>query len=85
MRENCSVGCEQEGCSRQGEPEQRTTGNQSHSVSILLKKAELERSVRDGVYTERQDDRYGGRVLKATENKGGYLENYSLFDWQPVE
>ena len=24
--------------------------------------SELERRVRDGVYTERQDDRYGGRV-----------------------
>ena len=24
--------------------------------------SELERTVRDGVYTERQDDRYGGRV-----------------------
>ena len=29
MRENCSVGCEQEGCPRQEKPEQRTTANQT--------------------------------------------------------
>ena len=38
MRENCGVGCEQEGCSRQGEPERRMTGDQSPKVSILHKK-----------------------------------------------
>ena len=29
VRENCSVGSEQEGCSGQGEPDQRTSGKQS--------------------------------------------------------
>ena len=29
VTENCSVGCEQESCSKYMEPEQRTTGNQS--------------------------------------------------------
>ena len=29
---------------------------------IFFFSSELERSVQDGVYTERQDDRYGGRV-----------------------
>ena len=57
MRENCSVGCEQEGCVRLGEPEQKTTGS-----------SELKRSVR-GVYTERLDDRYGGRVPLKIKNK----------------
>ena len=58
MRENCSVGCEQEGCFRLGEPEQKTTGS-----------SELKRSVREGVYTERLDDRYGGRVPLKIKNK----------------
>ena len=33
-----------------------------------------------------QDDRYGGRVLtfKETESKGGFLENQSFFDLQPI-
>ena len=30
---------------------------------IFFFKSELERGIRDGVHTERQDDRYGGRVL----------------------
>ena len=38
MWENCSVGCEQEGCSRKREPEQRTTDNQSPLVSRLHNK-----------------------------------------------
>ena len=37
MRENYSVGCEEKGCSRQGETEQRTVGNESPQVSTLLK------------------------------------------------
>ena len=37
--------------------------------------SELERRVQ-GVYTERQDDRYGGRVSsKKRETKNGYFEN----------
>ena len=65
MRENCSVGCEQEGCSRQGEPERRMTGSQSPKVSFLYKKefsSEQEQRVREEVYTERHDERYGDRV-----------------------
>ena len=40
--------------------------------------SELERRVREGVNTERQDDRYGGRV-PSKKRKKGYLENYSFF------
>ena len=50
---------------RQGEPEQRMTGNQSLNFpSCTIKRCcffscELERSAR-GVYTESHNDRYGG-------------------------
>ena len=52
------------------------------SVSILHRKefflffsSEVEQRVRDGVYRERLDDRYGGMVtIKETENESGYLE-----------
>ena len=37
------------------------------------------------MYTERQDDRFGGRVIKETKGKGGYLEKYPFFDWEPVK
>ena len=39
------------------------------------------------MYKERQDDRYGGRYHKktTTESKGGYLEEYHFFDWEPVK
>ena len=37
MRENCSVGCEQEGCSRQGKPEQRMTGCGGVAVFIVCR------------------------------------------------
>ena len=48
--------------------------------------AELERRVRNRVYTERQDDRYGGRVpSKKHKAKVGYLEKYPFFDWEPVK
>ena len=67
MRENCSVRWEQNGCSGQGEPEQKTAGNQSPLSFRLAQErggvfspSELERTVRGGQYTEKQDDRYGG-------------------------
>ena len=45
MRECFSVGCEQEGCSRPGKAEQRTTGNQSpqsfHLAQALSRAQEL--------------------------------------------
>ena len=66
MRGSNCVGCGEEDCSRQGAPEQRTTGDQKplsfHFAQERAFSSELERRVRDGVYTERQDDRYGGRV-----------------------
>ena len=67
MRGNRCVGCGDEDCSRQESPEQTTTCDQSPSVSILHRKeffssSELERRVREGIYTESQDDRYGDRV-----------------------
>ena len=38
------------------------------------------------MYTERQDDRYGGRVpSKKHKAKVGYLEKYPFFDWEPVK
>ena len=40
------------------------------------------------MYTERQDDRYGGGVpskKREGKRKGGYLEKYPFFDWQPVK
>ena len=38
------------------------------------------------MYTERQDDRYGGRVpSNKTKGKGGCLEKYPFFDWEPVK
>ena len=93
MRENCSVGCQQEGCSRQGQPEQRrpvTTTFKSPSCTTVSFPAKLERSVREGVYTYIQDDRYGGWVPskakankitknknKKTEKKSGYLKKES--------
>ena len=65
MRENCSVRCELEGSSRQGESEQKMIGDQSPKASILHKKeffsAELERRVQEGVYTKRHSDRYDQR------------------------
>ena len=33
-----------------------------HWKEVFFFSSELERRVRDGMYTERQDDRYGGRV-----------------------
>ena len=38
MERDSSVGFEEEDCSRQGDPEQTTTGNQSAEVSISKKK-----------------------------------------------
>ena len=37
------------------------------------------------MYTERHDDRYGGRYIKETKNSTGYLENDPFFDWQPMK
>ena len=48
--------------------------------------------MREGVYTKRHYDRYGGRVASKTknkktqkENKSGYLKNNPVFDWQPLK
>ena len=53
--------------------------NQSPYVSILHNKAffspELERWVREWVYTKMHEDRYGGRVLSKKRRKGGYPQN----------
>ena len=46
---------------------------------------ELGWRVQDGVYTERQDDRYGVRVPSRMKGKGGYLEKYAFFYWEPVK
>ena len=76
MRGNCCVGCGEEGCSRQGAPEQRMTVTKAPEFPSCTGKnffwfcfvfqPELERRVRDGVYIERQDDKYGGRVPSKT-------------------
>ena len=43
---------------------------------IFFFKSELERGIRDGVYTERQDDRYGGRVpSKKRKAKVAFLKS----------
>ena len=46
---------------------------------------ELERKVRHGVYIERKDDRYGGRVpSKKRKAKVATLKKYPFLDWEPV-
>ena len=36
--------------------------------------------------TQKEDDRYGGRVpSKKMKGKGGYLEKYPFFYWEPVK
>ena len=47
--------------------------------------SELERTVRDGVYTESRDDIWWQGTIKERESKGGYLEKYPFFDWESVK
>ena len=75
--ENCSVRCEQEGCSRQGDHEQRMTSNQSPYVSILHNRVfsfELVPRVWEGVYAERLGDSCCGRVPSKKQTKVAVLK-----------
>ena len=69
MRENCSVGCELEGSSRQGESEQKMIGDQSPKASSLHKKeffsSELERRVYIALQSIPRDTTTG--TIKETE------------------
>ena len=89
MRENCSVRCEQEGCSRQVQGSLNRERPVTKPLSFHLAQervfsSELEWRVQ-GVYTERHNDRYGGMVASEKTNKNSYLKNNPVFDWQPVK
>ena len=71
-------------------PEQRTTGDQSPSVSNLYRKDFCFHRNWNGEYEIEctQRDRMAGMVAgyhKETKGKGGYLEKYPFFYWEPVE
>ena len=85
MRGICCVRLEEEGCSRQGESGQRTTGNQSPSVAILHWKEfffSLCLSPPPPIITgtervkQREFQVWWQGTIKETENNGGYLEKY---------
>ena len=69
----------EEDCSRQEAPEQRMTVTKALKFPFCTEKkssSELERRVLDGVYTERQDGKYGSRVpSKKQKAKVALLES----------
>ena len=66
MRENCRVGCEQKVVLDKGSLHRDPPVTKALKFPSCTRKSfspsELEWTVREGVYTERNDDRYGGRI-----------------------
>ena len=75
MRENCSVGCEQEGCSSLNS--ERPKALSFHLAQKSFLSSELERRVRDGdIQKDMTTDTVAARVPSKKRKAGGYLEKY---------
>ena len=85
MRGSNCVGCGEEDCSSQGAPKQRTTGDQSPFTGKSFFIGTGTESARWSVHSETGRQIWWQGTINEAKSKGGYLEKYPSFYWEPVK